>query len=131
MLRSLIPKIYWRTSIFNVSLVTILNFSNSYLFLDNTFVDDRYSAQDRMIASVIGLSYIVPSFCKGLVYGIMGPIGTYRIALGIIRSATTKDSKWMSPPFILGFSSGENDKYIMYPYGDATWIFPMKKKIHY
>lgn len=123
--------VYWglrlatrgRLSKFNLCTVTIINFLNSYL--NGIFVRESDS-KNRIIASVKGLPYMVPSVCKGLVYGILGPIGTYRITLGIYRSARTKDLKWSQPPFTLGFDK-ENKKYIMYPYGNATWLFPIKK----
>jgi hypothetical protein len=60
---------------------------------------------------------------KSSFYFILGPIGTHRIILAYKNYVKTNDYGWINV-LMKPYSSmhSENDKYIMAPFGKASWI---------
>jgi len=68
---------------------------------------------------------------KTFMFYLGGPIGTYRIGLGMYNYAVTKDSKWINVLINPGSSVvPANGPYLVRPVGTASWIPIRRVPVH-
>ena len=117
------------TALFNTSTIFCGNFYNSFGIVRNNFIDNiNYdnTMHGKVSSVVVSILEIFSFSCfiaaKSLIYGSLGPVGTYRIYLAFHNARKTGDINWYGA--IFNIFSGNDIKYCKYiikPFGEANW----------
>jgi len=123
---------FWtRIGIANFAFITSTNSYNSIVKnYNNQLIHKPTEPIDHVANSIMFVlnSIISVSTCtaKGVIFGLAGPIGTYRIGLSVSNRQLTGDKGWTD--VICQLSGYQRTKYTTKPFGDASWLPISDKK---
>ncbi len=117
---------FWtRIGIANFAFVTSTNCYNMMVKnYKDSFTEKPKEPINRVTHSIIFVicSISISTICmaKGAIFGLAGPIGSYRIGLSMYNGQLTGDKGWTD--VICQLSGYLCTKYTTKPFGDASWL---------
>lgn len=116
----------WKyTGLTNFAFIASVNWYNMIIkTYKEPFISNPTEPIDHAINSVAfickSLSFSAICMAKGFLFGLAGPIGSYRIGLGFYNRKLTGDNGWTQ--VLCQLSGYKHAKYTTKPFGYASWM---------